>query len=111
MPNDYNAKCRCRIPKLKFRVKNWREYDAGLRRRGSLTMWVTDDIVANWKRRLGSPRAGSLAIRISPSKQVCCNAKYFIFSYAIAPDHQTIRPLHEVQSIQTGVGPCDAATR
>jgi len=24
-------------PKMKFRVKNWAEYDAGLRRRGSLT--------------------------------------------------------------------------
>jgi len=49
MPNNYSPKCRHHIPKLKFRVKNWREYDAGLSRRGSLTMWVTDDAIAHWQ--------------------------------------------------------------
>jgi hypothetical protein len=26
---------------MKYRVTNWAEYDAGLRRRGSLTLWVS----------------------------------------------------------------------
>jgi hypothetical protein len=30
---------------MKFRVKNWAEYDAGLRRRGSLTLWVTAEVL------------------------------------------------------------------
>ena len=29
MPNNHSAKCRRHIPKLKFKVKNWREYDGG----------------------------------------------------------------------------------
>jgi hypothetical protein len=37
MPNNYSVKCRCHRPKQKFRVQNWREYDAGLRRRGRVT--------------------------------------------------------------------------
>jgi hypothetical protein len=41
MPNKQNAARRHQIPKMKFRAKNWAEYDAGLRRRGSLTLWVT----------------------------------------------------------------------
>jgi hypothetical protein len=41
MPNKHNALRRHHIPKMKFSVKNWAEYDAGLRRRGSLTLWVT----------------------------------------------------------------------
>ena len=41
MPNKHNALGRHHIPKMKFRVKNWAEYDAGLRRRGSLTLWIT----------------------------------------------------------------------
>jgi hypothetical protein len=33
---------------MKFRVKNWAEYDAGLRRRGSLTLWVTPEVLDGW---------------------------------------------------------------
>jgi hypothetical protein len=33
-----------------YRVRNWREYEAGLRERGSLTVWIslTDGKLANW---------------------------------------------------------------
>lgn len=31
MPNKYNAKCRFHIPKMKFWVRIWREYDAAPR--------------------------------------------------------------------------------
>ena len=33
------------IPKPRYRV-NWSEYDPGLKRRGSLTVWFTDEAVA-----------------------------------------------------------------
>lgn len=49
MPNKHNAKSRHHIPKMKFKVTNWAEYDAGLRRRGSLTLWVTDEAIAGWQ--------------------------------------------------------------
>jgi hypothetical protein len=48
MPNKHNALHRRHIPKMKFRVKNWAEYDAGLRRRGSLTLWVTSEVPDGW---------------------------------------------------------------
>src|SRR6202166_3210448 len=35
-------------------VTNWREYDASLRNRGSLTIWFTPDAIAGWKTQ---PRA------------------------------------------------------
>ncbi len=33
-----------------YRVRNWPEYEAGLRDRGSLTVWIslTDGKLANW---------------------------------------------------------------
>jgi hypothetical protein len=34
---------------MRFQVRNWAQYEAGLRRRGSLTLWVTEDVVAGWK--------------------------------------------------------------
>ena len=49
MLNKHNDKRRHHIPKMKFKVTNWAEYDAGLRRRGSLTLWVTDEAMANWQ--------------------------------------------------------------
>jgi len=45
MPNKHNTPRRHHIPKMKFRVKNWAEYDAGLRHRGSLTLWVTPEVL------------------------------------------------------------------
>jgi hypothetical protein len=48
MPNKRNAAGRHHIPKMRHRVTNWAEYEAGLRRRGSLTMWVTEDAMAAW---------------------------------------------------------------
>jgi hypothetical protein len=49
MPNKHNSSRRHHIPKMKFRVKNWAEYDAGLRRRGSLTLWVTPEVLDGWQ--------------------------------------------------------------
>jgi Transposase DDE domain len=49
MPNKHNASRRHHIPKMKFRVKNWTEYDAGLRRRGSLTLWLTPEVLDGWQ--------------------------------------------------------------
>lgn len=48
MPNKHNARCRHHIPKVKFAVRNWAEYDAALRARGSLTLWVTPEAIDHW---------------------------------------------------------------
>jgi heme-degrading monooxygenase HmoA len=49
MPNKHNKARRHHIPKMKFRVTNWSTYEAGLRRRGSLTLWVSDEAIAAWR--------------------------------------------------------------
>ena len=43
------------IPEQKRKVVNWREYDESLRRRGSLTVWFSDEVIEAWK---ASPRTG-----------------------------------------------------
>jgi hypothetical protein len=45
MPFKLNATRRHHIPKQRHRVTNWAEYDAGLRARGSLTVWFTPEAV------------------------------------------------------------------
>jgi hypothetical protein len=48
MPYKFNESRRCKIPRAKYRVTNWPEYDAALVRRGSLTVWFTEDAVEAW---------------------------------------------------------------
>ena len=48
MPFKAKAACRRHIPKQRHRVTNWAAYDAGLRARGSLTVWFTPEAVAAW---------------------------------------------------------------
>jgi hypothetical protein len=48
MPYKVNQECRHRIPKACYRVQNWRDYDAALRRRGDLTVWVTAEAIEAW---------------------------------------------------------------
>jgi len=40
VPFKMNANRRHHIPRQRHRVTNWAEYDAGLRQRGSLTVWL-----------------------------------------------------------------------
>lgn len=67
MPHKHNAARRHHIRKMKFKVTNWPEYEAGLRRRGSLTLWITPEALAGWaaprrKTRGGQPLYSDLAI-------------------------------------------------
>ena len=41
MPYKYNEPRRHRIPRARYRIQNWPEYDRALQRRGDLTVWVT----------------------------------------------------------------------
>jgi len=49
LPFKLNQDRRHHIPKQKHQVMNWREYDASLRQRGSLTVWFTDDAIEAWR--------------------------------------------------------------
>ena len=48
LPFKLNQDRRCHIPKQKRKVTNSAAYDAALRQRGSLTVWLTDEAVAAW---------------------------------------------------------------
>src|SRR5215211_3070877 len=48
MPYKANEPRRHRIPRARYRVSNWSEYDRVLQQRGSLTVWVTPEALAAW---------------------------------------------------------------
>src|SRR5829696_2485137 len=49
MPFKHNVARRHRIPTARYRVRNWREYEAGLKRRGDLTLWLDEAAMAGWQ--------------------------------------------------------------
>ena len=49
LPFKLNHDRRHHIPRQRRKVVNWRDYDASLRRRGSLTVWFTAEAIAGWR--------------------------------------------------------------
>jgi len=60
MPFKLRAAVRHHIPRQKFRITNWREYEAGLRNRGSLTVWFSNEAIAAWKGLPSGKQGGQL---------------------------------------------------
>ena len=58
MPFKAHAAGRHHIPKQRYRVTNWRAYDASLRQRGSLTVWFTEEAIRAWKAEPRTTRGG-----------------------------------------------------
>ena len=57
MPYKANEPRRHEIPKARYKVTNWPDYDRALQQRGSLTVWVTPEALAAWQ----PPRTGQRA--------------------------------------------------
>jgi transposase len=60
MPHKFNEPRRHKIPMAKYRVTNWPDYDAALVRRGALTVWFTDEAIAQWRAPATGRRGGQL---------------------------------------------------
>jgi len=48
MPYKANEPRRHKIPRARYQVTNWPDYDRALQQRGSLTVWVTPEALAAW---------------------------------------------------------------
>src|SRR5947209_3199772 len=69
MPFKHNAARRHRIPRARYRVTNWPAYEAGLRRRGDLTLRLDEAALAGWSAPTrstpgGQPIYSDLAIEL-----------------------------------------------
>src|SRR5450631_702410 len=69
MPYKFNQGRRHKIPKAKYRVTNWPEYDAALVRRGNLTVWVAEEAVGHGMLRRPAGAAVNRSIPIWRSRR------------------------------------------
>jgi hypothetical protein len=104
MPHKHNADRRHHIPKMSFEVRNWPAYEAGLRRRGSLTLWIEEAALECWQtigpsgqaRYTGAAIQTSLMLRAAfklPLRQIegLMTSVLSLMGLTIsAPDHTTV---------------------
>ncbi len=45
----YPKRSQYKYAKSQYRVRNWPEYEAGLKKRGDLTVWLSDDALDAWR--------------------------------------------------------------
>src|SRR3954449_3272486 len=104
MPHKHNADRRHHIPKMSFKAQNWPAYEAGLRRRGSLTLWIEAETLDHWQTcgRGGQARYTDAAIQTSlmlrtafrlPLRQtegLMASVLTLMGLMVSAPDHSTV---------------------
>ena len=123
MPHKHNADRRHHIPKMAFKVQNWAAYEVGLRRRGSLTLWIEDAALACWQTTgpNGQARYTDAAIQTSLMLRTAfklalrqaeglMTSVFSLMGLTLsAPDHSTVSrravTLPVIQSAQVPSGP------
>ena len=46
---EYPKRSHYKHAKSQYRVRNWPEYETGLRRHGDLTVWLSDEALVAWR--------------------------------------------------------------
>ena len=58
MGHRYPKRTQLKYTKQRYRVRNWPEYEAGLRKRGDLTLWFSEEAIAAWRAPTGEKPGG-----------------------------------------------------
>ena len=99
--------------KTKYRIRNWREYERGLRSRRDVTIWLSEDAIAAWippknSLRGGQRRYSNLAIRTALTLRVVfglplrqtegfLDSLFSLMSRDLkAPDHTTLSRRNQI---------------
>lgn len=45
--------------KTSYRIRNWQEYEQALKQRGSISFWVSEEVVAQWRNEQKTGRRGA----------------------------------------------------
>lgn len=62
--------------KATYRIRNWREYDTSLRRRGSLCFWISQDLVENWTTKEKTGERGASRTYSDAAIETLATVKY-----------------------------------
>ena len=46
-------------PRASYRICNWQEYDGAVKQRGSITFWVSEEVIQQWRNEQKTGRKGA----------------------------------------------------
>jgi len=55
---NYPKRSQYKYAKKPYKIRNWREYEKALRRRGDLTIWLSEEALASWKAKASGKPGG-----------------------------------------------------
>jgi hypothetical protein len=65
----YPKRSQYKYAKSRYRVRNWAEYEAGLQKRGDLTVWLSDAALDAW-RAPASGRPGGQRVEVQLATKI-----------------------------------------
>jgi hypothetical protein len=87
----------------KYRVRNWAHYNASLVQRGSITFWVSPDMVRAWKPRPDRPRQRGGQVRFSDVAIECLLTVRVVFHLTLRATEGFARSLFEMMKVNVEV--------
>jgi len=90
-------------PTSKYRVRNWAAYNASLVQRGSITIWVSPEIVRAWKPLPDGPRQRGGQVQFSDMAIECLLTVRVVFHLTLRATEGFARSLFEMMGVNVAV--------
>lgn len=85
-----------------YRIRNWAEYDTSLRQRGSLTFWISQDLLENWTTKEKTGGRGASPIYTSAAIETLAVVKY-LFNQASRQAEGLLASIFEMMRVSLPV--------
>lgn len=109
MPHKFNASRRHKFEQKRYRITNWPDYNESLRQRGDVTVWLSDEVEADWrterrKTRGGQPVYSDLAITV-------CLTLGMVYKQPLRQTEGFVRNLVKLMGVDIRVPDCSTFSR
>jgi hypothetical protein len=88
--------------KATYRIRNWAEYDTSLRRRGSLSFWVSQELIENWTIKEKTGERGASPTYTDAAIETLAIVKY-LFRQASRQAEGLLASIFEMMQIKLAV--------
>lgn len=69
-----NKPRKCNSKRVRYKIKNWKAYNSSLKNRGSITLWLSDEVIESWYYR-GPTQKGAQYQYSAACIEACCLVK------------------------------------
>lgn len=102
MPHKFNQARRHHIPKQQYKVTNWANYNAALKKRGSIDLFINESLITNWSKIRVHDGHGS-SQQYSPEAILACHQIRMLFHLPLRQTQGFIESLFAMMKIDLPV--------